>query len=54
MSDYKKMYHKLFNATTNAITILQEAQKDAEEIYLNSESTILELLSSNNKNEDSQ
>ena len=33
--DYKKMYHELFNATTNAIAILQQAQLRVEEIFIN-------------------
>lgn len=44
MPDYEKMYHNLFNAMTNAITLLQEAQKDTEEVYINSNPTVLELL----------
>ncbi len=35
MPDYKKMYHRLFSATTNAITILQEAQLDTEALFAN-------------------
>lgn len=34
MPDYKKMYCKLFGAVTKAITILQEAQQETEEIYI--------------------
>jgi len=34
MSDYKAMYTTLFNAITDAITALQEIQKQAEEFYL--------------------
>ena len=36
MPDYKNMYRKLFNAVTEAIEILQKAQTDAEEMYINS------------------
>ena len=36
MPDYKKMYHKLFNAMTDAIEIMKQAQIEAEEIYINS------------------
>ena len=35
MNNYKKMYYILFNAITEAIKILQEAQKKTEEIYMN-------------------
>ena len=36
MPDYKRMYKKLFNAVTEAIEILQEAQVDTEELYIES------------------
>ena len=36
MPDYKAMYLSLFNSVTDAIEILSEAQKKAEEIYINS------------------
>jgi hypothetical protein len=36
MPDYKDMYLNLFNSVTDAIEILTEAQKKAEEIYINS------------------
>lgn len=35
MTDYKSMYYKLFNAITDVVEILQQAQKEAEEIYIN-------------------
>ncbi len=34
MSDYEKMYYELFNKITDAIELLKEAQKDAEEKYM--------------------
>ena len=34
MPDYEKMYHTLFNAVTDAIEVLQQAQLEAEELYL--------------------
>ena len=34
MPDYEAMYKKLFNAQTDAIRILQKAQRDTEEIYI--------------------
>ena len=37
MKNYKKMYFILFNAITEAIKILQEAQQKTEEIYMNKE-----------------
>ena len=36
MPDYKNMYKNLFNAVTEAIEILQQAQIDAEEMYIDS------------------
>lgn len=33
MTDYKKMYLTLFNAMTDAIEILQNAQLNTEEMY---------------------
>ena len=35
METQKEMYLILFNAITDAIKILQEAQKKAEEIFIN-------------------
>ncbi len=34
MPDYKAMYFELFNSVTDAIEILSEAQKKAEEFYI--------------------
>ncbi len=36
MPDYETMYKKLFNSVTDAIEMLQEAQKKAEEKYVES------------------
>ena len=36
MPDYKAMYLSLFNSVTDAIEILCEAQKKAEELYMSS------------------
>ena len=36
MPDYKTMYGKLFNAITDAVEILQQAQRDTEELYIES------------------
>ena len=35
MNNYKEMYYLLFNAITEATKILEEAQKKAEEIFIN-------------------
>lgn len=37
MDNYKEMYLILFNAITDAIKILEEAQKKTEEIYINTQ-----------------
>ena len=34
MINYKKLYFRLFNAITDAIEILQQAQIDTEEAYI--------------------
>ena len=36
MPNYEAMYRKLFNTYTDIIEILQKAQQETEEIYLNS------------------
>ena len=36
MADYKNMYLKLFRETTKAIELLQNAQIECEDIYINS------------------
>lgn len=33
MADFAKMYRKLFNSLTEAISILVQAQKETEEMY---------------------
>ena len=38
MDNYNEMYFILFNAITDAIKILQEAQQKVEEIYMSSKS----------------
>lgn len=37
MPNYQKMYYVLFNTITNTIRILQDAQKEVEELYLGHE-----------------
>ena len=34
MPDYKSMYIRLFNNVTKAIELLQDGQREAEQIYL--------------------
>ncbi|MEL7610555.1 MAG: hypothetical protein AAGU74_13770 [Bacillota bacterium] len=37
MADYKLMYQLLFNAVTDAIQLLSEAQQQTEDIYIEEE-----------------
>ena len=39
MENYKEMYLILFNAITDAVKILTEAQKKVEQMYINQEET---------------
>lgn len=44
MSKYKKMYITLFNNITDAIAILEKAQKDCETLFTNSKDANLITL----------
>ena len=46
MPDYAKMYRRLFNSQTDAITILQKAQQETEEIYATSPEPDVRVLES--------
>ena len=46
MPDYKKMYTTLFNAVTDAIEILQSAQQDTEELFIETETAVIKILPS--------
>ncbi len=37
MPDYEKMYAKMFNAAEDAINLLIKAQRECEEMYMQSE-----------------
>ena len=37
MPDYQKMYTTLFNAVTDSIRLLQDAQREVEELYIEDE-----------------
>ncbi len=52
MPDYQAMYYQLFNAQTDAIRILQKAQKTAEQMYIDSPEPDVVLLSSKTPEED--
>ncbi|MHB8074225.1 hypothetical protein [Desulfosporosinus fructosivorans] len=44
MVDYKKMYYALFNAVTTAINDLQDAQRDGESEYIETQEVSLTIL----------
>ncbi len=44
MLDYAEMYYRLFNAITRAIEILQQAQQDAEELYISEKQPDFQLF----------
>jgi hypothetical protein len=47
MADYNSMYKKMFNAVTDAINILQTAQAEAEEMYIDHNPDNITLLKPN-------
>lgn len=44
MPDYKSMYIKLFQSQTKAIQLLQSAQQETEEMYIEAEPTDIKIL----------
>ena len=44
MADYARMYRTLFNSQTEAIAILQKAQREAEEIYISAPEPDIRVL----------
>lgn len=44
MPDYDAMYKMLFNAMTEAISILQDAQKTTEEMYISSKPPDIKVI----------
>lgn len=49
MPDYKKMYYKLFRAHAKVIAILERAEKETEEMYMDSKEPFEWPDCSNNK-----
>ena len=49
MPDYKGMYTRLFNKITDAITLLQSAQAEAEELFMEQEAPEIVLLDNPDK-----
>ena len=52
MEDYKSMYYKLFHSTTEAIAVLQNAQKKTEEMFMNQNEPKLTLIESETQKDD--
>jgi len=44
MADYRNMYVKLFNAVTDGIKLLQEAQAETEEMFIDQDDANISLL----------
>ena len=44
MPDYATMYRKLFNAQTDAINILQAAQQETEQMYIDAPEPVVTVL----------
>lgn len=44
MPDFAAMYKKLFNSQTDAIAILQQAQRDTEEMFMSSPDSDIRVL----------
>jgi len=52
MPDYAAMYKRLFNSQTTAIQILQEAQQDTEEMYIEAPEPTITILERKEPDED--
>jgi hypothetical protein len=53
MPDYAKMYQLLFRSQTKAIELLQDAQREAEEIFLSATDPDIRVLNPPLRDEDS-
>jgi len=52
MPDYAAMYKRLFNSQTTAIQILQEAQQDTENMYIEAPEPTITVLERKAPDED--
>ncbi len=52
MIDYKTMYHTLFNAMSDSIECLKQAQLQAEELYIRSEEPVVLEIVQDSEQED--
>ena len=51
LPDYSAMYKKIFNGVTDAINLLQQLQRDTEDMFIESpESNIVELRKDQTEN----
>jgi hypothetical protein len=51
MPDYAKMYRRLFNAQTDAVRILQQAQTETEEMFVSAPAPDVRLLDGGKQDE---
>jgi len=54
MPDYQKMYATIFNAATDAVSILQQAQRDSENLFIEADDTPIELFPKDNSPKDDE
>ena len=52
MPDFQEMYYTLFRRVTTAISDLQEAQRQTEEMYISAKPTELIILDTSNVEDD--
>ena len=53
MPNYKEMYLTLFRASEKAVNIIIEAQREAEEFYINSPKSKILIINQNNNDKSS-
>jgi hypothetical protein len=52
MADYAKMYRWLFHSQTQAIELLQKAQQDTEQMYIEAPDPDIRVIDPGKKDED--
>ncbi|MDR3271081.1 MAG: hypothetical protein LBT32_06215 [Peptococcaceae bacterium] len=52
MADFKAMYYSLFNKVTDAVHILEEAQKMSESTYIDNDDPSISLIHPDPDNDD--
>lgn len=53
MENYEEMYDKLFDSITRAMTLLQEAQKETEEMFLSMHEPAIKMVGRGQKENES-